>query len=347
MSRPANAAVIGFGNAGRTFHAPLVAAEPGLTLHTIVSSRPDEVATVWPQVRVLPTLEAVLDDPAIDLVVLATPDALHASQAEAALNAGKAVVVDKPFALTHADAARVVQLARSKGLLLSVFQNRRWDADFLALKAEIASGRLGRIVTVETRYDRHRPLVRDRWREGPGGGVWLDLGPHLIDQMLVLFGRPSGVTCDLSIQREGGLSPDRAHATLRYADGLRIELNAAMLLAAPDVRFAVHGTGGSWLKSGLDAQEDQLKAGMAVGAPGWGVDPAPATFVDGETGARSPAPGPTGDYPAFYAGVAAALRGEGANPVAPEQALEVMEIIDAGLESDRRRAEVQIPANHS
>lgn len=289
----------------------------------------------------------MLDDPAIDLVVLATPDPLHAAQAEAALNAGKAVVVDKPFALTHVDAARVVDLARSKGLLLSVFHNRRWDADFLALRSEIAGGRLGRIVTVETRFDRHRPVVRDRWREGPGGGVWLDLGPHLIDQILVLFGRPLGVTCDLSIQREGGLSPDRARATLRYADGLRVELNAAMVIAAPDVRFAVHGTRGSWLKSGLDVQEDQLKAGLAVGAPGWGVDPAPATFVDGETGARTPAPGAAGDYPAFYAGIAAALRGEGLNPVPPEQALEVMEIIDAGLESDRRRAEVQIPANHS
>ncbi len=282
----------------------------------------------------------MLADPAIGLVVLATPDALHAAQAGAALNAGKAVVVDKPFALTHADAARAVSLARSKGLLLSVFHNRRWDADFLALKAAIASGRLGRIVTVETRFDRHRPVVRDRWREGPGGGVWLDLGPHLIDQMLVLFGRPSGVTCDLSIQREGGLSPDRARATLRYAEGLRVELNAAMVIAAPDVRFAVHGTGGSWLKSGLDVQEDQLKAGQPVGAPGWGVDAAPAIFVDGETGARASAPGPAGDYPAFYAGIAAALRGEGPNPVPPEQALEVMEVIDAGLESDRRRAEV-------
>ncbi|KQY85005.1 oxidoreductase [Brevundimonas sp. Root1423] len=344
MSRPANVAVVGFGNAGRTFHAPLVAAEPGLTLHTIVSSRPDEVTAVWPGIRVAPSLDAVLDDPEIDLVVLATPDTLHAPQAEAALNAGKAVVVDKPFALTHADAARVVALARSKDLLLSVFHNRRWDADFLALRAVIADGRLGRVVTVESRFDRHRPVVRDRWREGPGGGVWLDLGPHLIDQMLVLFGRPLAVACDLSIQREGGLSPDRARATLRYADGLRVELNAAMVIAAPDVRFAVHGTEGSWLKSGLDVQEDQLKAGMVVEAPGWGVDPAPAIFVDGETGARSPTAGPTGDYPAFYAGIAAALRGEGPNPVPPEQALEVMEIIDAGLESDRRRAEVQIPA---
>lgn len=347
MDRPVNVAVVGFGNAGRTFHAPLVAAEPGLTLHTIVSSRPDEVAAVWPNVRVAPSLEAVLGDPDIGLVVLATPDALHASQAEAALNAGKAVVVDKPFALTHADAARVVELARSKGLLLSVFHNRRWDADFLALKDVIASGRLGRIVTVESRFDRHRPVVRDRWREGPGGGVWLDLGPHLIDQMLVLFGRPLGVTCDLSVQREGGLSPDRAHATLRYPDGLRVELNAAMVIAAPDVRFAVHGTAGSWLKSGLDAQEDQLKSGMAVGAAGWGVDPAPATFIDGESGARAPAPGPAGDYPAFYAGIAAALHGEGPNPVPPDEALAVMEIIDAGLESDSRRAQVQIPANHS
>jgi predicted dehydrogenase len=343
---PTQVAVVGFGNAGRTFHTRLVEAEPGLRLHTVVSSRPGEVTAAHPDARVVADLEQALADPAIGLVVLATPDALHAEQALAALDAGKAVVVDKPFALTRADAAGVVARARERGLFLSVFHNRRWDADFLALKAEMASGRLGRVVTIETRYDRHRPEVKDRWREGPGGGVWLDLGPHLIDQMLVLFGRPQAITCDLAVQREGGLSPDWAHAILRYPDK-RVVLNAAMVVAAPDVRFAVHGTRGSWLKSGLDVQEDQLKAGKAVGSDGWGVDPLPATFIDGGTFARTPAPGPTGDYPAYYAGVAAALRGDGPNPVPPDQALAVMDILEAGLESHARRAEVQIPAYHS
>lgn len=343
LTGPINVAVVGFGNAGRTFHAPLVQACPDLVLHTIVSRRPDEVAAVWPDVRVLPTFEAALADPDLHLIVLATPDALHAEQAMAALNAGKAVVVDKPFALTLADARRVVDLAKSEGLFLSVFQNRRWDADFLALQAEIASGRLGDIVTVESRYDRHRPVVLDRWREAEGsGGVWLDLGPHLIDQILTLFGMPQAITCDLAIQRPDGRSADWAHAVLRYPDK-RVVLSAAMVQAASETRFAVHGTKGSWIKSGLDVQEPQSKAGMAVGAPGWGFDPSPGVFVDGETGQRTPAPGPAGDYPAYYAAVAAALRGQGPNPVTPEQALSVMEVIAAGAESARTRAEVQLP----
>ena len=341
MTMPVNTAIIGFGNAGKTFHAPLVAACPDLTLHTIVSRRPDDVRAVHPDVRILPDFDAVLADPDIGLVVLATPDALHAPQAEAALNAGKAVVIDKPFATTLADAERLVALAQQTGRLLSVFQNRRWDADFLALQAQIASGRLGQIVTVESRYDRHRPLVRDRWRENDGDGVWLDLGPHLIDQMLVLFGPPEAVTCDMVVQRPGGLTPDWVHAVLRYPDR-RVVLNAAMIAAAPDVRFAVHGTKGSWLKSGLDTQEDQSKSGMAPGAPGWGVDPNPATFIDGETFARSPAPGPAGNYLAYYAGIAAALRSEGPNPVPPEEALLTMRVIDAGLRSARERREIDL-----
>lgn len=341
MPEPINVAVVGFGNAGKTFHAPLVAACPDLVLHTVVSSRPDEVRAVWPEARVVPDFETVLADPAIGLIVLATPDALHAAQAEAALNAGKAVVVDKPFAVNLADARRLVELSEAKGLLLSVFQNRRWDADFLALQAELASGRLGKVVTVESRYDRHRPLVRDRWRENDGDGVWMDLGPHLVDQILVLFGLPLAISCDLAVQRPGGLTPDRAHAVLRYADK-RVALNAAMVCAAPDIRFAVHGLKGSWLKSGLDVQEDQSKAGLAVGAPGWGVDPNPGTFVDGETGERSPAPGPAGDYRAYYSGIAAALRDTVSPPVTARQALSVMEVLDAGLRSAASRCEVRI-----
>ncbi|AQR60808.1 oxidoreductase [Brevundimonas sp. LM2] len=333
-----NVALVGFGFAGQTFHAPLIAACADLRLHTVVTSQPQRLADAWPEARAVPDLETALADPAIDLVVLATPDPLHAAQAEQALNAGKAVVVDKPFALTLADARRVVDLATDKGLLLSVFHNRRWDADFLAVQAEIASGRLGRVVTFESRFDRFRPQVRDRWREAEGAGVWFDLGPHLIDQALILFGRPLGVTLDLAIQRDGGRSPDWAHAVLRYED-VRVVLNAAMTVAASDVRFAVHGTRASLMSSGLDPQEDQLKAGMPVGAPGWGVDPSPLIRVEGDTGARIALDGPAGDYPAFYAGIAAALRGEGPNPVPPEQALTVMEVIEAGLASAAQRRE--------
>lgn len=343
MTAP-NVALVGFGYAGQTFHAPLIAACPGLGLHTVVTSRPDEVAAACPGARAVPAFETVLADPEIDLVVLATPNALHAPQARAALEAGKAVVIDKPFALSLAEALAVADLARAKGLFLSVFHNRRWDADFLSLRQQLASGALGAVRTFESHFDRFRPEVRDRWRErdGPGGGIWNDLGPHLIDQALVLFGRPLGVSCDLAVLRDGGQAVDWAHAVLRYADK-RVILHADMTTPAPDLRFAVHGAKASWLKSGLDVQEDQLKAGLPVGGPGWGVDPRPATVVDGATGARTPAPCPPGDYPAYYAAVAAALSGQGANPVPPEQALAVMEVLEAGLESDRLRAEAPLP----
>lgn len=340
---PFNAALVGFGYAGRTFHAPLIDACAGLNLHTVVSSRPAEVQAAWPGARPA-TFEDALADPAVDLVVLATPNALHAPQAVAALNAGKAVVIDKPFALSLAEAEAVAAVALDRGRLLSVFHNRRWDADFLALQATLAVGALGPVRTFESRFDRFRPEVRDRWRERdePGGGVWNDLGPHLIDQALVLFGRPLGVSCDLAVLRDGGQATDWAHAVLRYADR-RVILHADMTTPAPEVRFAVHGARASWLKSGLDVQEDQLKAGLPVGGPGWGVDPRPPEIVDGETGARRPAPGPAGDYRAYYDGIAAALAGTGPNPVPPEEALAVMEVLEAGLESYERGAEVALP----
>lgn len=343
-ARPvSNVALVGFGYAGRTFHAPLIAACADLRLHTIVTSKPEEARALWPDARAEADFAVVLADPEIDLVVLATPNDLHAPQAHAALEAGKAVVIDKPFALSLDEARGVADLARDRGLLLSIFHNRRWDADFLGLQQQIASGALGDIRTFESHFDRFRPEVRDRWREraGPGGGIWNDLGPHLIDQALVLFGMPLGVTCELAVLREGGQATDWAHAILRYADK-RVILHADMTTPAPDIRFAVHGAKASWLKGGLDVQEDQLKAGEVVGGPGWAVDPRPATVVDGGTGARAEVACPSGDYPAYYAAVAAALTGRGDNPVPPEQALAVMAVLEAGLESDRLRAEVAV-----
>lgn len=310
----------------------------------MVTRQAGALAAAWPDARPVPSLDEALADPAIGLVVIATPNALHAPQARAALEAGKAVVIDKPFALHLAEARQVADLARARGLFLSVFHNRRWDADFLALKAELDSGRLGDVRTFESRFDRFRPEVRDRWRERdePGGGIWHDLGPHLIDQALVLFGRPLGIACDLAVLREGGQAADWAHAVLRYADR-RIILHADMTSPAPAPRFSVHGSRASWLKSGLDVQEDQLKAGLPVGGPGWGVDPSPAVRIDGASGARETVMGPPGDYLAYYQGVARALGNEDPNPVPPEQALAVMEVLEAGLASHRLRAEVALP----
>ena len=337
---PVGVALVGYGYAGKTFHAPLIAAATGLNLHTIVSSQGDGVKADWPETKIAADLDAALADPEVEMVVIAAPNALHAPLARQALEAGRAVVVDKPFTLTVAEARDLAALAEGQGLLLSVFHNRRWDADFLTLQGLIAEGRLGRIVRFESHFDRFRPQVRDRWREAdvPGAGIWYDLGPHLIDQALVLFGRPLAITADLAILREGGQATDYAHVVLRY-DGFRVILHADMTSPAADLRFSVQGDRAAWIKSGLDIQEDQLKTHGRAGGDSWGRDPRPGMLVDGVTGAHVPTDNASGDYRRYYDQVALAISGRATNPVPPEQAIAVMEVLEAGLLSAARRAE--------
>ena len=331
---PIKIALHGFGYAGRTFHGPLISACPELDLTTVISSQGAAVAEVLPEAKVVSSLDQVLSDPAIDLVVLATPNDGHAAQAEAVLRAGKAVVVDKPFTLTLAEARQLAALADERGQLLSVFHNRRWDADFLTLRHLIETDRLGPVLRLESHFNRYRPQVRERWREGagPGAGLWYDLGPHLIDQALCLFGLPKAISCDLATLRPDGLATDYAHAVLVYEDR-RLILHADMVTPAPDLRFAVHGALASWFSSGLDVQEDQLKAGQKPGDTGWGNDPREGQIIDGATGEAESLPNLTGDYGAYYSAIAKALRGQGPNPVTPDQAVAVMQVLEAGLTS--------------
>ena len=341
MAEPINVALVGYGYAGVTFHAPQIEAARGLRLHTVVSGRPEAVHADRPDVRVTPDLETALADPAIGLVVIATPNTSHAPLATQALEAGRAVVVDKPFTVTLDEARGLIDLAEAKDLTLSVFHNRRRDSDFLTLRQMIAEDALGPIRRFESHFDRHRPEVRDRWREGdgPGAGLWYDLGPHLIDQALVLFGRPEAVTADLAILRPGGRAVDYAHVLLRYLDR-RVVLHADMVSPAPDLRFLVQGARAAWIKHGLDAQEDRLKAGGRPGDPGFGLDPRPGERIEGDD--RRTTVGPPGDYVGYYEAVAAAVRGEGANPVPPREALAVMEVLEAAILSDRERREVAL-----
>ena len=331
---PIKIALHGFGYAGRTFHGPLISACPELDLTTVISSQGAAVAEVLPEAKVVSSLDQVLSDPAIDLVVLATPNDGHAAQAEAVLRAGKAVVVDKPFTLTLAEARQLAALADERGQLLSVFHNRRWDADFLTLRHLIETDRLGPVLRLESHFNRYRPQVRDRWREGdgPGAGLWYDLGPHLIDQALCLFGLPKAISCDLATLRPDGLATDYAHAVLVYEDR-RLILHADMVTPSPDLRFAVHGARASWFSAGLDVQEDQLKAGQKPGDTGWGNDPREGQIIDGATGEAESLPNLTGDYGAYYSAIAKALRGQGPNPVTPDQAVAVMQVLEAGLTS--------------
>lgn len=332
--------LIGYGLAGRAFHAPYIAVTPGLTLRAVVSRDAAKVRADLPDVAVIPDVAALLALPDIDLVIVASPDALHAEHATAALSAGKHVLVDKPFATTLADARRVADLAEARGRSLTIFHNRRWDADFLTLRRLIDEGRLGRIVELESRFDRWRPTPAPIWKEAREGGSWLDLGPHLVDQALCLFGLPDAIRLDLATLRDGAEAPDYFHATLLYP-GRRVVLRSSKLVADNGLRFAVHGTAGSWMKHGVDPQEAAAVAGRTPVGAEWGRDPLPGRLTSAD-GAAAEAPNEPGDYRLFWTALAASLRGAGPNPVPPAEALRVMEVLDAGLRSAAERCEVRL-----
>ena len=338
-----NVAVVGFGLAGKVFHAPLINGVPGLALHTVVSSRPQEVRKDWPGVRIQATLDLALADPDVHLVVVATSNTSHHALARAALLAGKHVVVDKPCTVTLAETEDLLALARKQGLTLTVFQNRRWDADFQILKTVVASGALGRLTHVESHFDRFRLVVPGRWRDEliPGSGLWPDLGPHLADQALQLFGVPDDLMLDLASQRDQGQAHDYFHAVLRYESvhpGLRVVLHAGSSVSAAAPRFAVHGTLGSFVKWGLDGQEDALKAGARPQIDNlgdWGREPdrGHLSLQTAQGLVRQPAPDVPGNYFEYYAQLRDHLRGNGPVPVSPEQVWQVMAILERGLQS--------------
>jgi predicted dehydrogenase len=336
MSPPIRTALLGYGYAGRTLHAPLIAAAPGLSLEAVGSRRPEAVHADWPGLRVVEDTMALATDPGIDLVVIATPNDSHHPLARAALAAGKAVVVDKPFTVTLAQARELVELTTRTGRLLSVFHNRRWDGDFLSMKTLVEGGELGEVREIVSRFDRFEPQPRDRWREneGPGAGLWYDLGPHLIDQMLCLFGMPTQVSADLAGLRDGARSDDWAQVLLAWPRR-RATLHCTRLSARPAARFELHGTRGSAHCDGLDVQEDQLKAGLRPGQAGWGADARPVWISPGAWPPAAPVARArvVGDWGAYYRGIADALRTGGPVPVPAVQALQVMEVLEAARTS--------------
>ncbi|TSJ51813.1 oxidoreductase [Atlantibacter subterranea] len=341
MSDNVRVGLIGYGYASKTFHAPLIVGTPGMTLAAVSSSDATKVHADWPGVSVVSDPKQLFNDPDIDLIVIPTPNDTHFPLARAAMEAGKHVVVDKPFTVTLSQARELEALAKSRGLVLSVFHNRRWDSDFLTLKALIAEGKLGEVSYFESHFDRYRPQVRNRWREqaGPGSGIWYDLAPHLIDQALVLFGVPVSITVDMAQLRPDAQTTDYFHAVLTYPQR-RVVLHSTMLAAAESARYIVHGTRGSYVKFGLDPQEDRLKAGERLPQEDWGYDMrdgvltlASGDELDAQTLLTVP-----GNYPAYYAAIRDALNGQGENPVPASQAIRVMELIELGIESAKHRS---------
>jgi len=341
MAKNIGIGLIGYGVSGKTFHAPLVEATDGLTLAAVCSSDQSKVQADWPAVKVVADPSALIHDPAVDLVIIPTPNDTHFPLAKQALLAGKHVVVDKPFTVTLSQAYELRQLAQSSNLLLSVFHNRRWDSDFLTVKQLIRDGILGDVVYLGSQYDRFRPQVLARWREQPGAGsgIWYDLAPHLLDQIVQLFGMPVAITADLAQLRHGAVTDDYFHATLTYAQR-RVVLHGGMLAAAQTPRFTVHGTQGSYVKFGLDPQENMLKSGIRPPRPDWGIDALDGVLTlagaDGSMTEQHVRTQP-GNYPAYYAAIRDAVRGEGANPVTADSAIQVMELIELGVLSSEQK----------
>ena len=340
-----NVALVGYGYVGKTFHAPLVAHTPGLHLHTVVSSDPQKVLVDFPQARVVDRAHEAFADPDIHLVVVAAPNAVHASLACDALAQGKHVVVDKPFTVTLQEARSVVAQATQSGRLLSVFQNRRWDSDFLTLKQLLQKDALGEVSEFHSHFDRHRPQVVDRWREQdqPGSGLWFDLGPHLLDQSLQLFGMPQAIYADIALQRTGAQAADYFHALLRYPRH-RVVLHAGSLVPANGLRFAVHGTRASYLKHGLDTQEATLRAGGIPGQTGWGIDTRVGRLQAGDSDEGQPIPAIAGDYRHYYRELRAAILDNTAPPVTAQQALDVMALLEWGMQSSTTHREMDCTA---
>jgi scyllo-inositol 2-dehydrogenase (NADP+) len=321
--------LIGYGLGGSVFHAPLIEAEPRLRLHAVVTSRAGQVERDHPGARVVGSAAELLEDPAVELVVVAAPNAVHHELAAAALAAGRHVVVDKPFTLTTAEADDLIALAERQDRLVTVFQSRRWDGDFLTVRRCLEAGLLGRVSSFESRYDRFRPAPKGGWKEEdvPGSGLLWDLGPHLIDQALQLFGLPETVWADLQVQRPGVEAVDWVDLVLGYGR-LRVLLRAAMEVRDPGPRFEVHGDRGSLLTWGLDRPE---------------VDATLTTEVAGLE-LRGRLAGLPGDHGAYYAAMAAAVAGQGPVPVTAAEARDVIMVIEHALESGRQGRVVRVAA---
>ena len=339
--------LIGFGLAGRAFHAPVISRVPGLRLAAILQRSGNEAAQLYPQTRIVRTVDELLALQEIRLIVVATPNGTHYPLARQCLAAGRDVVVDKPFATTVDEAISLVQFARQAGRLLTVYQNRRFDGDFQAVQQIVTGGALGRIVRFESNYDRFRPHLKlGAWRErvGPGSGILFDLAPHLIDHALLLFGVPEAITADIRAERDAALVDDAFDLMLHYPRDLRAILRATMLAATIRPRFLLHGTKGTYVKHGFDVQEPKLRAGRIP----WEETPSESereenagvltlAQPDGSTQERRIPPGHS-DYRNFYSNVRDAILGSTELAVSPQHALNVMRVLELARESSTRRS---------
>ena len=339
--------LVGFGMGGRVFHAPLLSSVEGLELAAVVERSTDNAAQRYPGIATYRSLDAMLEDASLGLFVVTTPSGTHFNVARKILEAGKNVVVDKPTAVTSAEVAQLMELAAARGTQMIPFHNRRWDGDFRTLQKLLDEGTLGRLVHFESVFDRWRPPHAGRaWKEDPaqGGGALLDLGPHLADQALVLFGKPEAVSAEVTRERDGEGAVDAFTLRLRYPR-LSVTLSSSCLAALARPRFHLRGTKGSYWKFGLDLQEAALNKVTQIEGPNWGREPSAnwgtlSVDVDGAMVTRPVEPVP-GDYRLYYAGVRDALLGKAPVPVSGLDAWRVARLLEWAVESSGKRREIE------
>jgi scyllo-inositol 2-dehydrogenase (NADP+) len=343
--------LIGFGLAGRAFHAQVIRAVPGLRLSAILQRSGNEAAEQYPDVRIVRTLDELLAIKEIRLVVIATPNDSHFPIAQQCLAAGREVLVDKPFTTTLEEAIELVKFAKKQGRILTVYQNRRYDGDFQTIVQLVASGALGRIVRFESNYDRFRPQLKpNAWRErsGPGTGIFFDIAPHLIDHALLLFGMPEALTADIRIEREGAVVDDAFDLAFHYSHGLRADLRSSILAAATRPRFILHGTHGAFVKQTVDPQESNLRRGHIPTETAWGAEPEEnwGLLTLSENGAliQRRIPSANCDYRDFYANLRDAILGKAKLAVSTDWALDVMRLLELARQSNDERRTVSVPA---
>lgn len=333
----------GFGLAGRSLHAPLITGA-GMDIKAVISSRQQQIKNDFPDATQYTEIHSMLQRDDIDLVVLTTPNELHFAQAMAALEHGKHVVIDKPFTIKSSEAQTLIDEASNRDLKLSVYHNRRWDADFLTIQKLLASGELGEITSATLRWDRWRPEPTDRWRDQPvaGAGMLYDLGPHLIDQAILLVGKPDWLQANVFVQRDGGRVDD-GFEILMAKDSTRVSLGVNSMTVETSSHYVINGTRATFRKSWLDPQENQLRAGMNPDHADYGIEsPQNWGTLHYPDGTQKTVASTRGNWLLFYEGMRDAIKSNSPVPVEPASALYVMQIIEAAFDSERQKKRVML-----
>ncbi len=341
-------AIASYGMSGQVFHGPSLKVNPAFQVKQILERSKNISSSTFPNAEIVRSYNEILNNPEIELVIVNTPDYLHFEMAKKAIQAGKHVVVEKPITQKSAEAEELIQLAKANKVLLTVYQNRRWDGDFRTVKKVIEEARLGRLIEFESHFDRYRTFITpDTWKEEGDeyAGVLYNLGLHMVDQAYVLFGRPHAVTAHLRIVRKGGVVADYYDIRLQYS-GFAALLKCSYLVKEEGPRYILHGEHGSFFKSGIDTQEELLKAGHLPNEENWGEE-APEEwgtlyYTQGEEDIEELVETLPGDYSIFYNNLAEAIRKGAELLVKPEETLEVLKILEACLKSNAARRTIDL-----